>query len=149
MCLKHSLAARQGTRNCASSQTAEHEWHPEHPLGQSAMSSTVTSGKKFVFSICLDGLLSATSVMSVIWGQSLTGALTEHPVHGWPHLLPPDWLNILRLSGDGKPLAGGQKCGDLQLYPVFKGAVLLPQNIGSGFVLFLVFSLRNSKYKVF
>lgn len=52
-------------------------------------------------------------------------------------------------SGDGKPLAGGQKCGDLQLYPVFKGADLLPQNIGGGFVLFLIFSLRNSKYKVF
>lgn len=37
--------------------------------------------------------------MSVIWGQSLTGALTEHPVHDWPHLLPPDWLDTLRLSG--------------------------------------------------
>lgn len=91
---------------------AEHEWHPEHPVGQSAMSATVTSGNKFVFSICLDGLLSATSVMSVIWGQSWTGALTEHPVHGWPHLLPPDWLNILRLSGKdqvmGNPLQVGR-----------------------------------------
>lgn len=115
----------------------EHEWHP---LGQPAMSATVTSGEKFVFSICLDGLLSATSVMSV------TGAISMHAVHGWPHLLPPDWL--WKGSGDESPLAGEQKCGDLQLYLVCKGAVLLPLNIGGGFVLLLIF-LRNSKHKVF
>lgn len=61
----------------------EHEWHPEHPVGPAEMSATVTTGKRFVFSICLYGLLSATSVMSMIWGLSLTGALTKRPVHDW------------------------------------------------------------------